>query len=848
MKDQLTLPIKKLIVSLTAALLLSLALSCTYLSSFFSEASPQVVIEIIGTAGKNQKSYGTDIRILNVKINDKPVSFTAFRQEGNWQFVDEIVFTAVNPRKPVSLIYTAKDAQSLEIEFQKQEGSGIVRIKQNEKAFTDIDLYAPEPTSFLYRADLTQVSLFHCWPLLGGIFLFFFVTFLTLPKAAAILHSDIYSQKFAKVLFFLCLLYLSGCICYRQPVRSVLFVFLLLAAAICLIQIYGFLQRSSNPAIKILFNGISILITAVFVFYHTEALTDASGTIESLYVFENIILYFVIELFFYLFTRRIAVATILTFCITYGYAVINYYVTCFRGSPIIPADFFTIRTAGNVAFNYHYDFTREMFLALVSGGIWSTIVVYLAGIKKKDNVKTVLSWTLPTVLLTGMIISADIFCPPLDLWNPNKNIQTYGVAVSLVAGVRQMRVSPPPGYSYEEVTRIYDKYITSGDKNDGTHENAGIPESETRKPHIIAVMNEAFSDLSVVAPVIDSRTCLPYYHSLSENVIKGKVLVSTHGGGTANTEYEFLTGNTIGFIPGTIPYQQFVLQASPALPELLKEQGYQTTAIHPYDKSGYGRDRVYPLLAFDEFLDIRAFDPDLPRIRNRYLSDADSYRKVIEVFEKNKQGNRPKFIFNVTMQNHGDYLSGYYGDNAIRIPGYEGQFPDIEEYLTLIRESDAALPILIDYFSAVEEPVILILFGDHQPSITDEFYETFMGKTMDQWTLAELQKRFEVPFLIWANYDIAERSSVCTSANYLSSLAFREAGIAMSPYQKFLLKLSESIPAMNIHGYLGRNGQWYSYESESPYASLLSDYWMVEYNNVFAKRKYEKWFMAPSGE
>lgn len=342
-------------------------------------------------------------------------------------------------------------------------------------------------------------------------------------------------------------------------------------------------------------------------------------------------------------------------------------------------------------------------------------------------------------------------------------------------------------------------------------------------------MNEAFSDLSVIAPAGSSLTeiqlaCLPNYLSLSENTVKGRLLVSTHGSVTVNTEFEFLTGNTIGFIPGTIPYQQFALQSTPALPKLLKEWGYRTMAIHPYDKSGYGRDRVYPFLAFDEFRDIRAFDPDLPRIRNRYLSDVESYRKVIEVFEKNKGQDNPMFIFNVTMQNHSDYLSGYYGDDTIKVPGYEGQFPDVEEYLTLIRESDAAIPILTDYFSQVEEPVVLILFDDHQPWINSAFYETFMGKPMEQWTMEEHQKRFEVPFFIWANYDIEEKSSVFTSADYLSTLAFQETGIAISPYQEFLFEVSESIPTMNLLGYLGKDGQWYYYETESPYAQLLSDY------------------------
>ena len=142
----------------------------------------------------------------------------------------------------------------------------------------------------------------------------------------------------------------------------------------------------------------------------------------------------------------------------------------------------------------------------------------------------------------------------------------------------------------------------------------------------------------------------------------------------------------------------------------------------------------------------------------------------------------------------------------------------------------------------VQEPVVLIFFGDHQPGINGEFYETFMGKPMGEWTLNELQKQFEVPFFIWANYDISEKDSLYTSANYLSALAFQEAGITMSPYQKFLIKLSESVPAMNIHGYLGANNQWYNYEIKSPYVSLLSDYRIIQYNNIFEKQKYWEWF------
>ena len=93
------------------------------------------------------------------------------------------------------------------------------------------------------------------------------------------------------------------------------------------------------------------------------------------------------------------------------------------------------------------------------------------------------------------------------------------------------------------------------------------------------------------------------------------------------------------------------------------------------------------------------------------------------------------------MQNHSGYDTGYFTENAVRIPGHEGEFPNAEEYLTLIRESDAAIPMLIDYFSKIEDPTVIVFFGDHQPMVEESFYETLAGKPLTEWTLAEAQSR-----------------------------------------------------------------------------------------------------------
>lgn len=128
------------------------------------------------------------------------------------------------------------------------------------------------------------------------------------------------------------------------------------------------------------------------------------------------------------------------------------------------------------------------------------------------------------------------------------------------------------------------------------------------------------------------------------------------------------------------------------------------------------------------------------------------------------------------MQNHSGYDTGYFTENAVRIPGHEGEFPNAEEYLTLIRESDAAIPMLIDYFSKIEDPTVIVFFGDHQPMVEESFYETLAGKPLTEWTLAEAQSRYIVPFFTGQNYEIDAEENVFTSANFLSELMFEKAG------------------------------------------------------------------------
>ena len=325
-----------------------------------------------------------------------------------------------------------------------------------------------------------------------------------------------------------------------------------------------------------------------------------------------------------------------------------------------------------------------------------------------------------------------------------------------------------------------------------------------------------------------------------ENTITGDLRVSTFGGGTCNTEFEFLTGCTLGFFPtGSVVYQQYIRQATPSLVTLLQQQGYTAYAVHPFYNYCWNRNKVYPLLGFEHFYDLSDFPGAkmLGSYVSNCVSDESDFEKLIELFEEKDPGE-PLFLFNVTMQNHGGYSKLLNApDELVHMSkgDYTSQYAD--NYLSLIRATDAAFEDLISYFEQVEEPTIILLFGDHAPNLPDGVYEALMGKDLDDLTLEETQQRYTTPFVLWANYDIETGTGDAgtISANYLSTLLLRTAGLETSAYMDFLDQLSRQIPAINLNGYLGADGTEYSYEDDSEYLDLIEEYRSLQYNYLFDK-------------
>lgn len=523
----------------------------------------------------------------------------------------------------------------------------------------------------------------------------------------------------------------------------------------------------------------------------------------------------------------------------------NYFVVAFRSSPLVPWDFLSLGTAVTVTDNYVFTVTYRLVYVLAG-------FVLLMILGEKIRLKPFWGWKrrmaaafVSLGLLWGYVsavqteVAEEVFGLDDILFTPNVLYRNNGLAVAFLANLQYLDVEKPDGYSYERAGEIAAESRLQGNVA------REIPVSELdsdEKPNVLVIMNEAFSDLSVYGDFETSEDYMPYIRSLQKNTVKGNLYVSVLGGNTANTEFEFLTGNSMAFLPaGSIPYQQFIKGKMPGLADHMKSLGYTTAALHPYYASGWNRDQVYDYLGFDEKYFIEDFT-NASWLRG-WVDDRSSFEKLIELYEEKKDGE-PLFAFEVTMQNHGGY-SKEYADLGpdIRLTGYPQslrgiQTEAVEKYLTLIQKTDEAFQELIEYFEKEEEPTMILMFGDHQPSdyITNPILRLQGIDPAEKEDSLELFSRgYQVPFVMWANYDIEEEEVEEISVNYLSSFLMEKAGLSKSGYQEYLDGLREQYPVITANFYrdgadgeLKRTGDMES--SDSTYS--LNSYGILQYNDL----------------
>ncbi|MBO7450370.1 MAG: sulfatase-like hydrolase/transferase [Clostridiales bacterium] len=568
--------------------------------------------------------------------------------------------------------------------------------------------------------------------------------------------------------------------------------------------------------------------------------------------FVNYILYFLIYCFFFAITNKLRFAVLFSNTAIFILALINFYKLEFRGEPLSLSDVASFKTAMNVAGEYEiklsYIVIMTACLFMLVTAVVSRFRYSMRKIKSRIGISA-LCLTLGTLMVFALF-DTDRYSTTQNsimkklgivnnVWNQPLNYTDNGMIVAITMNAQYLKVKAPAVYSEQGLADVEadvsDNYGTNMLTDQKITGDIRRRIASTNKPNIICIMNESYSDFSQFGDIELSQPYSPFIDSLSENTIKGDCYVSTYGGGTANSEFEFLTGNSMTIMPnGSIPYQQYIDDDAGSLSRVLKGYGYTAYAVHPYLASGWNRPDVYNYMAFDRFYSIDDFQE--PEYIRSYISDSCSYKKVIELFEKNEQEcDNPFFCFNVTMQNHGSYTKTYanFEPDVSYVPD-PGAYPQAEQYFSVARHSDEAIQELIEYFQNVDEPTVICFFGDHLPSFKDGFYENILGvKDVAELSPEEMQKLYITDYFIWANYDIPEKEINAISLNYLSTLVMQVAGLPMTEYQMFLSDLYELYPVVTTMGICDKDGNYIAGKLEMLHKDLWNYYSVLEYNNVF---------------
>ena len=583
---------------------------------------------------------------------------------------------------------------------------------------------------------------------------------------------------------------------------------------------------------------IGFAIVPIISFYLMEAFEhNALAEVRQEAQWFNILIFELIAWTLYLLIGRMTTALRIELAFALAFGLTNHYVMAFRSTPFVPWDLLSVRTAASVAQNYDFTPTPRMVVVTV---LFVLLMVAVCVLRKVPRIK--LPIRLGSAVLCGLALC--LFVNTLQqetfqnkhylypfLFTPAYMTKVNGMAVTFAMDLAYVAVDKPEGYSAEEAQKTLEQYgntdnvFADDEENTNDSKNRGEDANNKDLPNIIVIMDEAFSDLAVVGDLETNEDYMPFMHKMqqgADHTITGYAQVSVCGGNTANSEFEFLTGNTMSFLPsGSIPYQQYITKDTPSLASYLASLGYETYAQHPYYASGWNREKVYPLLGFEHlnFIDDYA---NKTYVR-KYVSDDADMQHIIDTYE-NKEDGKPAFIFNVTMQNHGGYTDAFSDlSEDVHATNYNSEV--LDRYLSLIRLTDQSLEKLVDYFSNVDEKTVIVFFGDHQPS------DTVAAQVQDSMLLPgesvpdeQLRKRYQVPYLVWANYDIDGATQQNTSLNYLSAEVLKAAGVPTDAYQNFLLDLQKSYPVMSAAGRT---------DASDADENMLNTYKKLQYYNLF---------------
>jgi len=416
-------------------------------------------------------------------------------------------------------------------------------------------------------------------------------------------------------------------------------------------------------------------------------------------------------------------------------------------------------------------------------------------------------------------------------WSQQRNYLGNGFVGGFLYNLQAPAMTRPEGYSTTELARIAARYRRAAERINRTRHPDAMEDV-----NVVMVLSESFSDPEALAGVHLAEDPIPFTRRLMASTTSGAMLARGYGGGTANMEFEALTGMSMSQFPPQVqvPYNALVprYDSFPSAVQWFEQRGYRSVAIHPFTTEMYRRRDVYRTFGFDDFVYDRRMHDQSRLGHDGYICDAAAFGEVQRQIEA---ANDPLFVNLVSMQNHMPYPDRY--DDPIEATDDDGEpLTELGQYARGLAYTDHAVSRLVRNLRRSEEKTVVVFYGDHLPGLyPDSVFEANSTRALH-----------ETPFFVWSNFPGAVRAQPTSSPTHFVDLVLGHVGAEVSPYYALLHRLRQELPAMDGGLLVDGRDRGIRLDQLSPRAiRLLRDYRLVQYDLSVGERISEETMFAP---
>lgn len=484
---------------------------------------------------------------------------------------------------------------------------------------------------------------------------------------------------------------------------------------------------------------------------------------------------------------------------------------------------------------------------LLADILYRKFVLSVTDIRKKSpQIPRILRWVMCGICIMAIFIYSNIFMHSTEnvMSMENGQIVNEGydrfVLYSFLKNEKNIEINSA------DIEKSYNFFLENWESIDNN--------SDVVQPTVIVIMNESWWNLDnrIGDNVLFSIDPMQPYHELSEKCSSGYLSTNIYGGGTISSETEFLTGiNTKYLLSDAGIYVETRSHKIPSIVDYFHALDYHTIAIHPYYGYFYSRDKVYAQMGFDKVI----FEDtmDYTDRYSRYISDESLVRQIIKEYEEDEDTEKEKFIFAVSIANHDRSLN--YEQEVVEDYPYpievtveneevsEAELSDLVNTVNGIYLANRAFGQLVDYFEQENDPVMIVMYGDHIPFFAGSVLKAFGLEGNDN---EKQQRQYSVPILLWSNFNDDKIDFTGENINYLSQILLEYAGLPESDMTRILRCEKDTFKTDVRRFVVDSNGEHIKYYTNEQ-LEMIRHINVLEYDILFGDSFFREKLWYPHG-